>query len=666
MRTLVSLRCAFLLFILASPALLRAQFQAPTDQELKMTADPKAPGAAAVYLNFEEIDNDALHLQSFYARIKVLEEKGKELATVELPAHSGDTRVGEIQARTIHSDGTIIPLSVKPEDLLISKSGEWQWKRKIFTLPSVEVGSILEYRYNLHNDENEVMAPRWVIQQPYYVHKANYAFTPFKAFLRGAANMSSHYVLDNHGERADTLIWWPILPAGAQVKTDALGRYSLEVTDIPPIPDEEWMPPVQNFCYKVSFDYINAKNADDFWSNEIKFWSKDVNRFADPAKPIQEAVSSLIVPGDSDLEKARKLYKAVQALDNTDFSRKKGESELKQLKMRAARRAEDIWAQKGGSSEDIALLYLAMVRAAGLSANAMKLVDREKGGFDRTYLYASQLNDTIVLLNIGGKEMALDPGEKMCPFQSVHWRHSSATGFLQGSDGKTVKTSPAQLYTDNKLARTGDLTLDAQGSVKATLRFAMTGQEALYWRQLALRNDDGEVKQQFDRWIGGMIPMGVEAHINRFVGMDDPDVNLVAMIEAHGSLGTATQRRVLLPGFFFETRTRQPFVDQDKRLEPVDMHYADIVSDQLVYHLPAGLALEGAPQDAKIAWPDHALLITKTVPSPGQIVVARKLARNFTFAKPEEYQDLRGFYQKVAAADQQQLVITVLPAGKGN
>jgi hypothetical protein len=274
----------------------------------------------------------------------------------------------------------------------------------------------------------------------------------------------------------------------------------------------------------------------------------------------------LIVPGDSDLEKARKLYKAVQALDNTDFSRKKGESELKQLKMRAARRAEDIWAQKGGSSEDIALLYLAMVRAAGLSANAMKLVDREKGVFDRTYLYASQLNDTIVLLNIGGKEMALDPGEKMCPFQSVHWRHSSATGFLQGSDGKTVKTSPAQLYTDNKLARTGDLTLDAQGSVKATLRFAMTGQEALYWRQLALRNDDGEVKQQFDRWIGGMIPMGVEAHINRFVGMDDPDVNLVAMIEAHGSLGTATQRRVLLPGFFFETRTRQPFVDQDKRL----------------------------------------------------------------------------------------------------
>jgi hypothetical protein len=44
-----------------------AQFQQPTDEELKMTADPKAPGAAAVYLNLEEITNDPLHYKSFSA-----------------------------------------------------------------------------------------------------------------------------------------------------------------------------------------------------------------------------------------------------------------------------------------------------------------------------------------------------------------------------------------------------------------------------------------------------------------------------------------------------------------------------------------------------------------------------------------------------------------------
>jgi hypothetical protein len=52
---------ALLSLALASPALLRAQFQDPTPDELKMTADPKAPGASAVYLYREEATDDATH-----------------------------------------------------------------------------------------------------------------------------------------------------------------------------------------------------------------------------------------------------------------------------------------------------------------------------------------------------------------------------------------------------------------------------------------------------------------------------------------------------------------------------------------------------------------------------------------------------------------------------
>jgi hypothetical protein len=140
----------------------------------------------------------------------------------------------------------------------------------------------------------------------------------------------------------------------------------------------------------------------------------------------------------------------------------------------------------------------------------------------------------------------------------------------------------------------------------------------------------------------------------------------MAVIKVQGSLGTATSKRLLLPGFFFATRVTHPFVDQDNRLEPVDMHYGEQITDQVAYHLPTGFSVEGAPQDARFQWPDHALFITKTVPAPAQFTVARAFTRAFTFAKPEEYQDLRGFYQKVAAADQQQLVLTVSPATKGN
>jgi hypothetical protein len=45
--------------------------------------------------------------------------------------------------------------------------------------------------------------------------------------------------------------------------------------------------------------------------------------------------------------------------------------------------------------------------------------------------------------------------------------------------------------------------------------------------------------------------------------------------------------------------------------------------------------------------------------------VARTLSRAFTFLKPDDYLNLRDFYQKIAATDKEQLVLTVAPAAKG-
>jgi hypothetical protein len=656
------------LLVFTSPALLCAQFQQPTDEELKMTSDPKAPGAAAVYLNVEEITDDPHNFQSFYARIKVLTEKGKELATVDVPPYlRGKSKITDIRGRTIHADGTVIPFVGKPQDLLVVKGKSSQGEqmlvnRKVFTLPSVEVGSILEYTYTIQNDENICSSPHWEIQRPYFVHKAHYFFTPARQFLTGTQYQSNMYIEDEHKRIINTLIWWTHLPEGASVKSDTAHHFSVDVEDIPPAPDEEWMPPVESVLYKVFFYYKAASNASAFWINDANLWSKDVDRFVEPSKSLKEAVAGLVSSGDSDLEKAKKLYKAVQSLDNTDYSRRKTDSEMKQLNLKAARHAEDTWKQKSGSSEDIALLYLAMLRAAGLTAFATKVVDRQHGVFDPSYLSLSQLDSTLVILSSGGKEIYLDPGEKMCPFQTLNWKHSDSSGLRQFMDKRGIESSPPQNYIDNKTSRYGDITLDVQGTLTGSFRFVMTGQEALYWRQQAIMNDEAEVKTLFDKSLQSIFPDGVEAHVDHFTGLDDPDVDLIAIINAKGAIGVASPKRLMLPAFFFETHAVQPFVAQAKRTQPVDMHYGDIVTDQVTYHIPDGFTVEGAPRDSKITWSDHADLATKTASVPGKITIVRVLTRTFTTAWDFQYNDLRGFYQQVAAADQAQLVLSKSPA----
>ena len=675
MRKSFFLHSAVLFLAAVSPAVVYAQFQPPTPEELKMTSDPKAPGADAVYFKIEEIANDPLHYQSYYARIKVLTEKGKELATVTLPYLKGNTKIADIKGRTIHSDGTVVPLTVKPEDLMVAKAGEMQIGQEVFTLPSVEVGSILEYRYDLRYDDNEFSSPQWEIQKPHFIHAAHYAFTPYKEFMPDGTpgRETSNYLTDSRGREAHTLTWSGRLPPGVTVKTSVNGSYSIDVADVPPIPDEEWMPPIRSFFYRIGFYYNYTNDSAAYWLSESKLWSKDVDKFAEPSKGIKAAVDGLIAPGDSDLVKAQKLYDKVQALDNTDYSRRKTETEMKQLKIKEARHAEDTWAQKSGSSEDIAMLYLAMLRAAGLTAYAVKVVDRDRAVFDFYYMSLDQLDTTVVVLSTGGKQMVLDPGEKMCPFQAVNWRHSYAGGIGQSAQGVSFSVTPAQAYRDNTMNRVADLTLDAQGGITGQIQIVMVGQKALRWRQFALRNDGAELKKTFDHdELEGVLPDGIEAHVDHFLAVDQPDANLLAIVKVTGSLGTATAKRIMLPGLFFETHGHVPFVNEEKRLEPVDMQYAERVTDDVTYHLPPGVAVEGAPQDASVSWQGHALFVLKSKAGPNQVEVANSLIRGFTIAKPEEYQDLRGFYQKVAAAEQGQLVLTIAPApaaapaGKGN
>ncbi len=663
--------CVFfgaVLFLAVPPsALLCQQFQDPTPDELKMTADPKAPGADAVYLNVVEIDNDPLHFRTYYARIKILTEKGKELATVTASFLKGDTQIREVHGRTIHSDGTVIPLNVKPEDLLFVKSGDIELKQKVFTLPSVEVGSILEYRYDLLYPDKAFSSPQWEIQRPYFVHKAHFVFTPLPDFMpRGTTHQitdTGDREIDARGREVHSMSWSGHLPPGAAFNPSVNGTYTLDVTDIPPIPDEALMPPVDTFLYRLFFYYLAAFNSNDFWQSEGKGWSKDVDRFAEPSTVIHTAVDGIVAPGDSDLDKAKKLYAAVQALDNTDYSREKTKSERHDLKLKTEKHAEDTWTQKSGDSEDIAMLYLAMLRAASLKAYAAKLVDRDRAVFDPSYLSLDQLDSTVVLLNTGGQQMVLDPGEKMCPFGTVSWRHSYAGGLGQSAEGPSFTTTPMQQYAGNTIRRTGVLALDEKGGVSGQLQIAMTGQEALRWRQTALENDETEVKKEYDADLVTMVPDGVQAHVDRFEAMDDPNTPLIAVVNVSGTLGVAAGKRLVLPGFFFETHGPAPFVNVEKRIEPVDMHYAERVTDQINYRLPAGMTVEGAPQDVNIAWPNHALLVAKSLAQPTQITVAQTLTRAFTLAKSEEYQELRGFYQKVAAADQGQIV---LAAGKGN
>lgn len=607
-----------------------------------MTADPKAPGAAAVYLNMEEVTDQHDPSRIFYERIKVLTEKGKEMATVNLSYDPDIEKFPEIQARTIHADGTVIPMTAQPANLVEVKTKDLQLNKVVFTLPSVEVGSILEYRVK-EKFKNYVAAPTWMVQQDTFVHSAHYEF-------RSQSFWSISFVSQ--------------LGEGAKVVKGKHDVYTLDVKDVAPLPVEDWMPPLNTLKWRVLFFTTPYSTQAAFWEASGKQWADLLHEATKPTGTLTKAAEALVVPGDSETVKARKIYAAVMQMQNTDFSRERSEAERKKEKIKEVHSVEDLWKQKEGDGDSLALLFVALCRAAGLNVEPMRVTNRVRAVFDPSLLSDAQLDDYIAVAQLDGKEVYLDPGQKMCPFGTLDWGHMLTAGMRYAGKGASIVLMPSPDYRQSQLTRLADLTLDDAGGLQGSIRFVLSGQEALHWRQIALRNDESETRKQFNEWVHAMLPEGVQGDFGHFLGLDDYESNLIAAVNVSGTLGTATAKRMFLPGQFFEANARHPFVSEQKRAMPVDLHYAHAESDEVVYRLPAGLAVQSAPPAQTIQWPAHALLKTSSSTDARKATVTRVLAMASTLLAPADYAGLHDFYQKVATTDQQQIVLTRASAGQ--
>jgi hypothetical protein len=502
------------------------------------------------------------------------------------------------------------------------------------------------------------------LQGKYPIRSERFTYIAPPSLFTGEAGRSNRRIRDAGGVTLTDLIWYQHLPPGKKLTPDAAAHFNLELNDVPPLAREEWMPPIESRRYQVKFYLSAGTSGAEYWSNAAHDWLKEVDHFAEPTKAIKEAAAGLVAASDSELDKAKKLYDAVQALDNTGFSRKKSEEELKAEGVKPAKRAEDTWQQKSGSGEDIAMLYLALLRGAGLTAYPVKVADRRSGVFNQDYLNFRELNALVIVLNAGGKETVLDPAEKMCPFGVVSWTHSGAGGVRQTDKGNGPWITPLLPFTSNTETRRAELTIGPAGELSGKLQFSFTGQDALQWRQTALRVDDTELNRLFEAWMASQIPAGMTAHLTRFSKLDDPNSDLGAYATVSGVPGGATARRILLQASFFTTPDKRTFIEQTNRTQPVDMHYAVQFKDGVLYHLPSGYAVESLPQGPPVSWSGKAVLQMKATATGNDVLVNRTLARAFTILGADEYSQLRDFYQAVAVADQQQLVLAQKQADK--
>src|SRR3954471_24471295 len=411
-------RCTLLLLLslsLAANAFCRndaasAEFRDPTPAEKAMTSVDFAPGAAAVILNWHQVVDDKNFFRTDYFRIKILTEEGKKYGDVEVPHVALLSDVNHIKARTMRPDGTIAAFDGKTFDKVVVKVGGIRVISKTFTLPDVQVGSIIEYRYDLANRANMVYDTEFSLQRDLPIIHEEISLEP--------------YNLSGYG----TFFTYRGLPAGKKPEFHKT-RYELTLENIPPFEEEPFAPPSSTIKPNVQFWYTaGTTEPDAFWTKEAHDWADAVEPFVGDGRAVKDAATAAMGTAATPEEKLRKLYARVQEIRNLSFEPEKTDTETRKLKDNNS--AQDVVRNGYGTIREINRLFVSLARAAGFDAHVLRLCERDENILAKNVPIGRQLDGEIAVITVDGEQRFFDPGTPYAPFGLLSWPKTSTTGLL--------------------------------------------------------------------------------------------------------------------------------------------------------------------------------------------------------------------------------------------
>jgi hypothetical protein len=646
----------FLLFLMSAAPVLRAgDFPQISKEEMDIKSVPEQPGASAVILFYEQVNDDNRHFKSIYVRLKVLTEAGRKYGDVEIRYGKGDfyQTVEELRGRTTHADGSVARLEGKPLDKLIVKSKDVKYNAKVFTLPDVQPGSIIEYSYIIRYPNTYVVAPHWDLQQELFQRKIRYRF-----------NNSDAQIMLPHDQLSGGTAYIVRLPKGVAVKGDSLG-FELNMTNVAAQVDEEMMPPAGMESQYVKFYYRTRGKLEDFWKDEAKFWNKDMEKYLGKRGGVDAAVAQTVAASDTPEQKLRKIYAFIDSLENTTYLPERTAQELKTLNIKPSESVEDVLRKKSGDREELARLFVAMARSAGIPAYLAKVSNRSYQIFEPKLLDADQLDDDLAIVELNGQEQYLDPGTKHCPFGMLRWQYTSSTALRQlPGKGAGLADTPLPQVADATTKRVGRFRLTEDGQLEGSLIVVWSGREALSRRLEGARTDaTGREKILLDE-VKGWLPSNAEVTLSKQQAWDDAEKSLIAEFKIVTPALTNAGKRVLLPLDVLQFG-RKPVFTHAERQHSIIYRYPSREVDELHIALPANLAVESLPANQSVDLP-YAMYRATRGRSGNEIVVGRDFAVAILFVQLDKYKEVKEFYDKVKEGDDQQAVLRGAVNATGN
>jgi hypothetical protein len=608
--------------------------------DLTMKDNPASPGSHAMILFREEHTDSMQSFVTEYYRIKIFTEEGKKYGDIEIPFIKGQSDVKDVRARTIRPDGSIVNFDGKVFEKVVVKGGGVKVLEKTFTLPDVQPGCIIEYKYRLQYDSDYYWNISWEVQEDLFTREATFSITP----------------PDSPGAPG---LYWRTSGLGKDVKLQKQknGDFAMNLQSVSGLQSEGYVLPDSMLRGRVEFffQFGERKTPQQYWKDVNKLWNDEINKFVDKKAVLAQFVAQKVNASDSPETKLRKIYARVQQIRNVSYE-DKTQQEEKREKLKANNNVDDMLKHGYGTGREVNWLMVGLARAAGFSANEIYLVPRTQGVFHSDLQDTRQLSADIVRVSLGTQDVYLDPAAKYFPYGVLPWYETAAGGLLVTKEGGEFVNVPLPKSDEATSERHAKLQLAPDGSATGTLVVDFTGIWASNIRDNERDDDETGRRKDMTDEIKGWLPADAKFEITKTSAWDaSSDPLQIEGTLTLPSFSTSAGRKMLVPVTPLIAPEPRAF-HSATRVNSIYFHYPYQQHDDIALKLPEGYQIESLPSPRQISAGAIQYTISMTKQA-NELGIRRALNETGMVYDVKFYAAIREIFNTVKSGDDEQAVL---------
>jgi hypothetical protein len=445
--------------------------------------------------------------------------------------------------------------------------------------------------------------------------------------------------------------------------------YTWEMRNLPPVEHEPARPGLSKLVASVAVN-IHPPAGKSTMLKPFASW-KDVSRYASELNDPQAAHNEAIAAKARELTaNARTEFERIQAIgryaQNVNYI---------SIQMSIGRgggyrphAAADVFNKNYGDCKDKANLMRAMLKSVGIESYPVVIYSGDPNYVRPEWPSPQQFNHAIIAVKASdetqsptivkhptlGRLLIFDPTDDDTPVGDLPDHEQGSYALIVAGDSGELMKMPVTPPEANRLERTVEAELGADGALTAKVSERSFGQAAVEERRLFKRVASPQYVKHIERWVTQTAP---SANVLKSEPKDDAREGKFALDVEFKSPNYAQLMRGRLMVFkpAIVSRRSSVFLTEAKRKHPVVLG-SEAYDETVRIKLPEGFDVDEMPDALEVNQP-FGNYAAKCEVKDGHLIFRRSLALKAGMIPVDQYTSVRSFFERIRAVEQTPVVL---------